>query len=757
MPSQSAELDRWARVGPSRIAASGGPATGVLFHVAIRASQPQTIYVSSPTCGVWVSTVRGGSWRDASGNLPSFAVVGLAVDGDGHVYAALADAGVYRSIDGGGSWSLMGNPPSRFPAITDLLADPVSPAVLHVATNGGIYRSADGGASWQLSRPGMATCLVMAPGDPNTLYAGIPGVGVARTQNARTSGPTGWTTLTPGLGGGVIDVRVALSAADPSTVYARLRIGNNHNVYATNDAGVNWELRSTLNVYTALIAADNTDAARVYVAGVDFYRSDDGGKTWTIKPGVHVDHHAVAADPGEPGAIYTACDGGLYRSIRGDRWGFLGDGLLNVEFYDLAVSATRPELAIGGTQDNGTALTDGSSTAWKKISGGDGGTVAIDPHDANVMYAMQQYATSMAQSTDGGQSFRNIGTGLPSGAACLNLHFQTHPVAPGVLLACCGSLWRTTMPAVAWSAIFTAPGAPSESVSRCAVGRDDWYYAATNTGRIYMAKGGTGWELGFVHPAAAAIVDLVVDDDDPAVLFAAFSSATQRVYRFRRSLPPTTATSAGSQPAMAAPDLSVGLLRRLDGALGPLSAADLGGPPTAASLRTLAIDAMRPDTVYVGTSRGVFRVRSTDRAATWRWSDYSAGIARADVRALRVQPSTGLLRAATFGRGAYQVHTDTPVGSLIAYTGRLTFLRAHDVGTAFGRSPNVLDVEVVLQLDTAPGMSFGFQLREDPEEPARREMLDLLRSALTQNRPVSIDVRRTAPRVGVVIRVALRD
>jgi hypothetical protein len=99
------------------------------------------------------------------------------------------------------------------------------------------------------------------------------------------------------------------------------------------------------------------------------------------------------------------------------------------------------------------------------------------------------------------------------------------------------------------------------------------------------------------------------------------------------------------------------------------------------------------------------------------------------------------------------------VTDLITYTGRLTFLRAHDVGTAFGDASNRLDGEVVLQLDDAPGMSFGFELRDDPEESARREMLDLLRSAFTQNRDVDTSAAdtRSAPQVGVVIRVALRD
>lgn len=759
MSAPSAELNRWTPIGPIRIDAPDGAATGVLFHVAIPTSRPQTLYVSSPTSGVWVSPDRGASWREASGNLPSLGVVGLAVDADAsdHLFAALADVGVFESVDGGGSWHLAGSPPSPFPAITDLLADPVTARVLHVRTVGGIFRSADGGASWQLSRAGQASALVMAPGDPSTLYAGLPGEGVARTRDGGTSGTAGWAILTPHLGVGVTDVRVAISAADPSTIYARLQVGGNHHVYASTDAGATWSLRSTLDVYTALIAADDTDAARVYVAGVDFYRSDDGGRSWTMKPGAHVDHHAVVTDPGRPSAIYTACDGGLYRSDRGDSWEFVADGLPNVEFYDLAASATHPELAIAGTQDNGTVLTDGSDLAWRKISGGDGGTVAIDPHDANVMYVMNQYATSMAQSIDGGHTFRAIGAGLPPGAACLNLHFEPHPVAPGVLLACCGSLWRTTMPAVDWSAIFTPPGAPGEIVTMSAVGRDDWYYAATNTGRIYMGMGGANWQLAFAHPASAGIADLAVDDDDPAVLFAAFRGGTGRVYRFRRALPPPADVVVSGETLSPVPDLSFGLLRQLDGALGLLAPLDLTGPPTTAAVQTLAIDAMRPSTVYVGTARGVFRVRSTDNGVTWLWSDYSAGLPPADVRALRVQPTTGLLRAATFGRGAYQVLTDLPVGSLITYTGRQTFLRAHDVGTGFGRSPNQLDVEVALLLDSAPGMSFGFQLREDREESARHEMLDLLRSAFAEDRAVSIDVRRTAPRAGVVIRVALRD
>ena len=658
----AAELDQWTPIGPSWIDAGNG-ATGVLFHIAIVPGDAATLYVSSPTSGVWASQDGGSTWADASSNLPSFAVAGLAVDGAGTLYAAIADSGIYRSVDGGASWSLAGGLPSAVPSITDLVADPVNAGVLHLMTSAGVYRSVDRGTSWQVSMTSPGTSLVMAPGNVDVLYAGVPDVGVMRTQDGGASGPAGWAVLTPGLGAGTIDVRVSPSAADPATVYARLRTGSDHNVYATADSGVTWELRSTVTDYTSLIAADVTDAARVYRAGVDFWRSDDGGRTWTMKTGAHVDHHAVAADPTAPGAIYTACDGGLYRSVAGDGWVFRGEGLVNTEFYDLAISVTQPDLAIGGTQDNGTLRTDGSDMVWTEINGGDGGTVAIDPTDASVIYAMNQGADSIVRSTDGGQSFENIAAGLPPGPACFNLHFQTHPVDTAILLACCGSLWTTRMPTVNWTKMLTPPGAPSEVVMKCTVGRDNWYYAATNTGRLYLADGGANWELGFVHPSATGIVDLIVDDGDPTILFGAFGGSSERVFRFQRR-PGLTLVN---EPVRGiAEELSLGLLRGIGGVLGPLAAQDLQGPPaTVPALRTLAIDAMRPDTLYVGSASGVSRARSLDGGATWQWADYSAGLARADVRALRVQPATGVMRAATFGRSAYQVLTDYPVGSII--------------------------------------------------------------------------------------------
>jgi hypothetical protein len=88
--------------------------------------------------------------------------------------------------------------------------------------------------------------------------------------------------------------------------------------------------------------------------------------------------------------------------------------------------------------------------------------------------------------------------------------------------------------------------------------------------------------------------------------------------------------------------------------------------------------------------------------------------------------------------------------------GKVTFLRVHDVGTGFGPPTDFIDVEVVVQIDTKPGESYGFQLRNDNNRPARQGMLDLLRDAFNTNASVLIDYDIPAGKKnGVIIRVAL--
>jgi hypothetical protein len=143
-----------------------------------------------------------------------------------------------------------------------------------------------------------------------------------------------------------------------------------------------------------------------------------------------------------------------------------------------------------------------------------------------------------------------------------------------------------------------------------------------------------------------------------------------------------------------------------------------------------------------------------DGGNTWFWVPYTNGLpATADVRDLEVHPGTGVMRAATFGRSAFEVNTDHPIGSILVAEGQLTFLRVHDVGTGFGPAVDLLDGEVVAKVDSQPLKAFGFQLRTDASEEVRQGMLDVLRDAFRRDQPVRIEYFKTGIRHGVIFRV----
>jgi hypothetical protein len=244
---------------------------------------------------------------------------------------------------------------------------------------------------------------------------------------------------------------------------------------------------------------------------------------------------------------------------------------------------------------------------------------------------------------------------------------------------------------------------------------------------VSRGPSGAGWATIFTHPGAAGATDLELDTDDRAVLYAAFGGGgARRVYRLVRT--------ATSPPAYAARDITSDL-------------------PSSLAVRCLAVDRNRPLTIYAGTDRGVYRGRSRDGGATWAWAPYANGLPPADVRELDVNPKTGVMRAATYGRSAYEVHTDHPMGSVLALQGKPTFLRVHDVGTGFGPPDDFLDAEVVVRLDAEPLKAFGFQLRAGRDEAARRGMLDVLRDGFRSDRPVRVEYVRTGFRHNRIIRV----
>jgi photosystem II stability/assembly factor-like uncharacterized protein len=654
----AADVGRWVSIGPEVLPNGSGPlgSVGRLHSIAIDPTSPSTMYVGAPGSGVWKTTNGGAVWQPITDSLPTLAIPAIAVDpsAPSRVYVALPGFGVFRSQDGGTSWVQISNDLQAEARWGVLLVHPTNPNVIYLTSALGIYRSGDFGATWQLSKSGgRGTGLVMNPASPNILYAAIFGDGIYQTTDGGAQGNSSWRKLTGGLPTTDINqITLALCRTVPGTVYAAYSRSVGLELYRTTDAGNTWQLRSTPSqsfsgLYNDVIGVDANNPDIVYVTGVDFYRSTNGGINFQLKGGPHVDHHGFATDPVTPGLIYALSDGGIYRSAnRGDDWTFIGEGIANIEFYDIASAFTEPTLVIGGTQDNGNVKRDDSNTVWR-VTGrfGDGATVDIDPTNARILYAMSQYVSSISRSTDGGSNWANIARGLPTGAVCFNAHFQVHPTTPTTLLASCNSLWRTTTsaPPGDWQPIFTPP---SGSIVRSAVDATvDLYYAGTNQGGLFAGPAGANWQRVFGHPSNAGMTDIEVDPPDPATVYTSFGgTGTGRVYRLTRSSPtPTTMTAV---------DIT----------------ADL---PSGLRVSAVAVDRVAPLTIYAGTNQGVYRGHSTDSGVTWSWTPYNNGLpGGANITELEFHPLTDVMRAATLGRSAFEVNTSELSSNDVVFVNR---------------------------------------------------------------------------------------
>jgi hypothetical protein len=714
----------WALIGPTSIN-DGLGSIGRIHSIAVDPTTPATIYAGGPRCGIWKTTDGGSSWLPVGDSLPTLAVAALAVDPvtPTRIYAVLAGDGIYSSDDAAGSWAKISADLGTLGGFGVLLVDPTVPARLYLTAGAnGLHRSNDSGATWTRVKTGFVGDVAMHPSSPAILYAGVDSDGVYRTTSGGAAGDTDWEKL-PGLPTSGF-TGVTLCPEVPDTIYAGLT-GDPFRVYRTTD-GRTFALRYTApsSIYNPWLGVDPADPAIVYLPSQYFWRSTDGGASFAITSGD--DHECQKLVTVSQRLIFLGRDNGIFRSTdRGVSLTQIGRGISNVEIFDGALAATDPSLMIGGCQDNGTIKYDGSSTVWTQIRGGDGSTVAFDPTNAQILYAMYQKAESIARSTNGGGSFDDFAAGLPTGV-CDNLQFFVHPTTPATLLACCTSLWQITSPSGSWTAIFTPSG---DEIIRAAVDPSvDLYYAGSSSGQLHAGPSGNSWRQVFAHPTASAVTDLRIDRDASGVLYATFDgTGTGRVYRLART--------AAAPTDLSTVDITANL-------------------PAGLKVNSLAVDPTAPFIVYVATNRGVYRGASTNNGASWSWSSYNNGLPLAIVTDLEVHPTSGVMRAATFGRSAYEVYTDDPVGSLVETVGHITFLRAHEVGSGYGKPPNFLDCEVIALLAEQPGRAFGFKLRAGPEQQTRTEMLDLLRAAFVGERPVRLDYVKTGPRVGEIIRVA---
>lgn len=419
---------RWRLIGPHR----GGRVVAVAGHP----SQPLTFYFGGAAGGVFRTDDAGGTWRNISDGYFRTAPVGaLAVAAsDGNViYAGMGEAcirgnvshgdGVYRSLDGGSTWTHVGLEDTRH--ISRVRIHPTNPDWVYVAALGhtfgpntqrGVFRSRDGGRTWEgvLHRDDKtgAVDLAMDPNNPRILYAALWEAG--RTPWSLTSGGPGsglfksidggdtWIELTgaPGLPDGVKGrMGIAVSPKNSQRVYLSLE-AEAGGIFRSDDGGQHWtKANEDRNLrqrawYYSHIFADPEAVDGLYVLNVQFWRSQDAGKTFEAMPTPHGDNHDLWIDPDHPSRMITGNDGGAAVSLdRGRHW----SSILNqptAQFYHVTTDEAVPYRVYGCQQDN-SSLTVPSATRgsgitnrdWYQVGGGESGYIAVDPRNPNRIYA----------------------------------------------------------------------------------------------------------------------------------------------------------------------------------------------------------------------------------------------------------------------------------------------------------------------------------------------------------------------------------
>jgi len=418
-----------------------GPAvTGGRVHdVEAVPNDAATIYVVGATSGVWKSTNRGITWTSifdneavsTGGDLAIFAgnpdILWLGTGEQNNRQSSSWGNGMYRSMDGGTTWSHIGL--DNTAAIAKVRLHPTDEDVAYVAAAGnlwkanvdrGVFKTTDGGKTWNKvlyvdSLTG-ATDLVMDPSNPDVLYAamyqhlrtpwGYNGGGPGSAIYKTTDGGATWNKLTNGIPEGDKGrIGLAIAQTYPNLLLATIEHPTAGGTYRTEDGGETWVRANTTNprpMYYSKVFIDPTNERRAYILGVEVYRSDDGGRSFRQLPnsptydvGLKTDMHTLWIDPKDPKWLYLAGDGGLHvSSDMGENWRRVNNFAIG-QFYAIAADDRDPYWVYGGMQDNHSFMGPSATrhwlgivnTDWRQIGFSDGAYQQPDPFNPRWVYS----------------------------------------------------------------------------------------------------------------------------------------------------------------------------------------------------------------------------------------------------------------------------------------------------------------------------------------------------------------------------------
>ncbi|PYP51635.1 MAG: glycosyl hydrolase [Gemmatimonadetes bacterium] len=400
-----------------------GPEGNRAVAVAGEPGNPLVAYVGAASGGIWKTEDGGVHWRAVFDSQPAQAIGAIAMAPSAHnvLWAGTGETffirsttalgnGVYRSTDAGRSWQRSGLDSTG--RIARVVIHPANPDVVLVCALGraygpqpqrGVYRTVDGGRTWTrvLFVDPHTGCsdLAIDPGDPNTLFAGMWQFEV-KTWHLQSGGPGSglwvsrdggatWKRLTghglPDASHVVGKIAVAVAPSNPNTVYALIE-DQDPTLYRSDDRGATWRVVSRDHTmaerapYYVRFAVAPDDEERLYFVSVRFSMSRDGGRT-LARSGYEGggDNHDIWIDPLNPDRFMVAHDGGASITLNRGRT-FMRIVLPIAQMYHVYADTRAPYYVYGNRQDGSSyrmpsrSLADGiSEGAWQHVGGCESG------------------------------------------------------------------------------------------------------------------------------------------------------------------------------------------------------------------------------------------------------------------------------------------------------------------------------------------------------------------------------------------------
>jgi photosystem II stability/assembly factor-like uncharacterized protein len=671
--------------------------------------------------GVWKTLNAGVSWTPVFDEQPSYSIGYVALDpkdantvwvGTGEYNSQRSVGygdGVYKSLDGGKSWKRVGLEKSEH--VGKIVFDPRDSNVVFVAAQGplwgpggdrGLYKTPDGGKTWSrvlnVSENTGITDVVINPRNPDVMLAAsyqrrrhvwtlIDGGPESAIHRSTDAGKT-WAKVSAGLPG--VDLgRICFAQApsNPDVVYASVEAADGKGgIFRSTDAGATWEKRNPFDrgaMYFGQMTVDPKNADRLYVLNVFPQVSDDGGKTLKRLPQkwMHVDHHVLYVDPNNPNYLIAGCDGGIYESYdRGGNWRHVPN-LPVMQFYDVACDEAAPFYNVyGGTQDNNTvggpartkSIHGITNADWFVLHGGDGFHCKVDPKDPNTVYAEAQYGDLARFDRRTGEEV-GIRPYLPPGEKPVRWNWDSplliSPHSRTRLYFAANRVFRSDDRGDSWrvisddlsrqldrdklpimgrvwgadavakhqsTSLFGNVVALSESPKK-----EDLLYAGTDDGLVHVtANAGKAWQKIDKFPGVpdrTYVARLLASQHDAGRVYAAFDNHKNA-------------------------DFAPYLLRSDDqGKTWRSIASDL---PKNGPVLAIAEDHVDPDLLFVGTEFGLFFTPDAGK----HWVRLKSGLPTIAVRDLAVQRQMNDLVIGTFGRGIYVLDDYAPLRNLKSAT-----------------------------------------------------------------------------------------